>query len=186
MSRIVRKPVFRVSGQFQSIGCTHYDNTSMQYTAIIHSCKNDNFQMKKCVSFLKTMFQSKNKKIMYTPVNPNFTIQTWGVRGSTLHGHVSLMSNRIWLEGINFGFKKSCCQNKGVDQLYGNRTADQCLCFSICKSMASFDAAHIFNFGCITGVHFLLLNFVLKHRIVGTHIPNNPLLLSELLVFELN
>ena len=35
-----------------------------------------------------------------------------------------------------------------------------------------------------------LLNFALKHRVVGTHIRNNPLhcsqLLSELLVFELN
>ena len=24
----------------------HYENTPMQYTAIFHSCKNDNFQMK--------------------------------------------------------------------------------------------------------------------------------------------
>ena len=30
------------------------------------------------------MFKSKNTKIMYTPVNPNFTIQQLGVRGSTL------------------------------------------------------------------------------------------------------
>ena len=40
------------------------------------------------------------------------------------------------------------------------------------------------------GVPFLLLNFTLKHMIVGTHIRNNPLhcsqLLSELLLFELN
>ena len=34
------------------------------------------------------MFKSKNKKIMYTPVNPSFTIYKWGVRGSSLHGHV--------------------------------------------------------------------------------------------------
>ena len=25
---------------------THYDNTPMQYTAIFHGCKNDNFQLK--------------------------------------------------------------------------------------------------------------------------------------------
>ena len=37
------------------------------------------------------MFQSKNKKIMDTPVNPSFTIYKWGVRGSSLHGHVFMM-----------------------------------------------------------------------------------------------
>ena len=29
---------------------------------------------------------------MYTPVNPNFTIQKWDVRGSTLHGHFCMMN----------------------------------------------------------------------------------------------
>ena len=29
---------------------------------------------------------------MYTPVNPNFIISKWVVRGSTLHGHVSMMA----------------------------------------------------------------------------------------------
>ena len=37
------------------------------------------------------MFYSENKKIMYTPVSPNFTNQKWDVRGSVLHGHVSMM-----------------------------------------------------------------------------------------------
>ena len=60
----------------------------MSYTAIIHGCKKDNFQMKKqLIFFLKTfnvgkrsneypqsMFYSKNEKLMTTPVNPNFTI----------------------------------------------------------------------------------------------------------------
>ena len=70
----------------------------MQYTAIFHGCKNDNFQMKINDIFLifaqnidrgytleppqqggsneypQSMFLSKNKKIMYTPVNPSFTI----------------------------------------------------------------------------------------------------------------
>ena len=27
---------------------------------------------------------------MYTPVDPNFPIQKWDLRGSTLHGHVSM------------------------------------------------------------------------------------------------
>ena len=38
--------------------------------------------------------ESKNKKIMYTPVNPNFTILKWGVIGSTLHEHVSVIEDR--------------------------------------------------------------------------------------------
>ena len=29
----------------------HYANTPMQYTAIFHCCKNDNFQMKNCDIF---------------------------------------------------------------------------------------------------------------------------------------
>ena len=32
-------------------------------------------------------FRAKNKKNMYTPVNPSWV----GVKGSTLHGHVSMM-----------------------------------------------------------------------------------------------
>ena len=71
---------------------------SVQYTAIFHGCKNDNFQNKIFDIFLifaqtidcgftleppprggsneypQSMFWSKNKKKMYTPVNPSFTI----------------------------------------------------------------------------------------------------------------
>ena len=36
-------------------------------------------------------FLSRNKKIMYTPVNPSFTIEKWGLRGSTLYRHVFVM-----------------------------------------------------------------------------------------------
>ena len=35
-----------------------------------------------------SMFLSRNKKIMYTPVNPSFTVQKWGLRGSKLYRHV--------------------------------------------------------------------------------------------------
>ena len=42
--------------------------------------------------YSQSMFYSKNKKIMYTPVNPSFTIYKWGVRGSFLHGHVFVMA----------------------------------------------------------------------------------------------
>ena len=76
----------------------HYANMSMQYTAIFHGCKNDNFQMKIFDIFLifalnidcgytleppqrgdsneypQSMFWSKNKKNMYTRVNPTFSI----------------------------------------------------------------------------------------------------------------
>ena len=72
----------------------HYANMSVQYTAIFHGCKNDNFQMNffdiflifaqniDCVYTLEPplltsthnlCFRAKNKKIMYTPVNPSFT-----------------------------------------------------------------------------------------------------------------
>ena len=40
----------------------------------------------------QSMFWSKNKKIMYTPVNPSFTIYKWEVRGSSFHGHVFVMA----------------------------------------------------------------------------------------------
>ena len=69
-------------------------NMSVQYTAIFHCCKNDNFQMKIFDIFLifdrnidcgytleavltstqNLCFRAKKKKIMYTPVNPSFTI----------------------------------------------------------------------------------------------------------------
>ena len=76
----------------------HYANMSVQYTAIFHGCKNDNFQMKNFDIFLifaqnidcgytleppqrggsneypQSMFWSKNKKNMYTRVNPTVSI----------------------------------------------------------------------------------------------------------------
>ena len=77
---------------------SHYANMSVQYTAIFHGCKNDNFQMIFFLFFLifaqnidcgytleppqrggsneypQSMFWSKNKKNMYTRVNPTFSI----------------------------------------------------------------------------------------------------------------
>ena len=41
--------------------------------------------------FIFSMFLSKNKKNRYTPAYPSFTLQKWGSRGYTLHGHVFLM-----------------------------------------------------------------------------------------------
>ena len=85
---------------------------SVQYTAIFHGCKNDNFQMEIFGIFLifaqnidcgytleppqrggsneypQSMFWSKNKKIMYTSVNPDCD-----VRGCSLHGLVFVMSS---------------------------------------------------------------------------------------------
>ena len=38
------------------------------------------------VEYPQSMFLSRNqKKILYTLVNPSFTISKWGLRGSTLH-----------------------------------------------------------------------------------------------------
>ena len=74
---------------------SHYANMSVQYTAIFHGCKKDNFQMKffdifaqniDCGHTLEppqrggsneypqSMFWSKNKKNMYTQVKPTFSI----------------------------------------------------------------------------------------------------------------
>ena len=39
----------------------------------------------------QSMFLSRNKTIMYTPVNPSFTISKWGLRGSTLYRPVFVM-----------------------------------------------------------------------------------------------
>ena len=42
------------------------------------------------------MFWAEIRKIMHTPVNPSFTIQKWGLRGSKLYRYVFVM-------GDNFG-----------------------------------------------------------------------------------
>ena len=87
---------------------------SVQYTAIFHCCKNDNFQMKFFDIFLifaqnidcgytlepeavltsthNLCFGAKIRKNMYTRVNPTFSITKWGERGCSLHGHVILMN----------------------------------------------------------------------------------------------
>ena len=52
--------------------------------------------------------------------------------------------------GLTFRIKEEeglyypCSENKGTDQLCGYRTADLRLCFRICKSRFSHDAAQIF------------------------------------------
>ena len=42
------------------------------------------------------MFFTTIRKIMYTPVNPSFTIQKWGLRGSKLYRRVLVMKRRPW------------------------------------------------------------------------------------------
>ena len=83
---------------FRTNALSHYANMSVQYTAIFHGCKNDNFQMFFSIIFLifaqnidwgytleppqrggsneypQSMFWSKNKKNMYTLVNPTNSI----------------------------------------------------------------------------------------------------------------
>ena len=44
----------------------------------------------------QSMFFSKIRKNMYTPVNPSFTIEKWGLRGSKLYRRVFVM---VWADG---------------------------------------------------------------------------------------
>ena len=74
---------------------------------IFHSSKNDNFQLISFHNFhiacgytslneavltstLNLCFRAKIDNNVY-PCKPNFTIYKWDVRGSTLHGQISLM-----------------------------------------------------------------------------------------------
>ena len=44
----------------------------------------------------QSMFCAEIRKIMYTPVNPCFTVWKWGLRGSKLYRHVFVMYIPIW------------------------------------------------------------------------------------------
>ena len=58
----------------------------------------------------QSMFLSRNKKIMHTPVNPSFTIYIckWGLRGSKLYRHVfvmiALVHNQLKLKNLSANF----------------------------------------------------------------------------------
>ena len=67
---------------------------SVQYTAIFHGCKNDNFQMKFFDIFL-IFAQNIDCVYVRTASNPSFTKEKWGVRGCSLHGLVFVMTQRI-------------------------------------------------------------------------------------------
>ena len=41
------------------------------------------------------MLLSRNKKIMYTPVNPSFTIQKWGLKGTKLYRCVFMIHKKL-------------------------------------------------------------------------------------------
>ena len=56
--------------------------------------------------FPQSMFLSRNKKIIYTPVNPSFTIWKWGLRGSTLYivmRRIVVLFHTSFAETCNFG-----------------------------------------------------------------------------------
>ena len=60
----------------------------------------------------ESMFKSKNKKLMYTPVNPSFTILKWGVRGSSFHRHVIMMieiclAQYLYFESFHWSWRNS-------------------------------------------------------------------------------
>ena len=91
---------------------SHYENFSMQYTDFVHvtnikfhpkhfnifdlfaqninrGCRLEPPRRGGFKEYPKSMFWIKNKKNRYTLVNPSFNISKWGLRGYTLHGHVS-------------------------------------------------------------------------------------------------
>ena len=104
---------FSLCSDFQ---CPHYENTPIQIYRHFHLQKLKFFRYKNSEIFHmsaqnidcgyplepprrggsndypQSMFLSRNKKIIYTPVNPSFTIWTWGLKGSTLYRHVFVMS----------------------------------------------------------------------------------------------
>ena len=60
------------------------------------------------------MFLSRNKKNNIYPVNPSFTIQKWGLRGSKLYRHVFVMVPEIWFfrkETLNVAVSKAFSVN---------------------------------------------------------------------------
>ena len=59
----------------------------MQYTAIFHGCKNDNFEMKNWDIFSYFVFQ--NMDLEYTLEQPSFSMYKWGLRGHIYTGMLS-------------------------------------------------------------------------------------------------
>ena len=45
------------------------------------------------------MFLAEITKTMYTPANPSFTIEKWGLRGSKLYRHVFVMGTTFHIHG---------------------------------------------------------------------------------------
>ena len=113
------------------------------------------------------------------------------VRKPVFRVSARLYSIKIWLEAINFGFRKTCRQIKGVDQLCG-KTAQLISAIVLAYAKAGFLITRLtfLNSDVLQRRIFFSSLFCSKHRIMGTHIRNNPLhcsqLLSELLVFELS
>ena len=50
----------------------------------------------------QSMFLVEKRKIMYTPVNPSFTIYNWGLRGSILYRYVFVMYTVSSRKLLNF------------------------------------------------------------------------------------
>ena len=49
----------------------------------------------------QSMFWAEIRKIMYTPVNPSFTIKKWGLRGSKLYRHVFVMHSVVSNDSVS-------------------------------------------------------------------------------------
>ena len=58
---------------------------------------------------------------MYTPVNPSFTIQKWGLRGSNLYRHVFVMTSQRVMKAARSTPKTSSCRWSFVSVTYVNK-----------------------------------------------------------------
>ena len=93
------------------LGAYHYENTPIQicrkFHLLISPPKLKIFRQKtllfiflfKCEAVLTSTynlcFSAETRQIMYTPVNPSFTIQRWSLRGSNLYRYVLVMCPKI-------------------------------------------------------------------------------------------
>ena len=105
--------------------------------------KNENFQIKSSDSFLisaqnidcryslqpprrggsyeylQSMFWAEIRKIIYTPVNPSFTMWKWGLRGSNFYRHVFVMQTNL-IVGFVVRWHKQVKQNIKLKQNKNN------------------------------------------------------------------
>ena len=110
---------------FCGVWCGHYENMPLQINWKFYHQKTENFQIKNSdilpisaqnidcgyslepprrgdlTSIHNLYFRAKIRKIIYIPLNPGFTIQKWGLRGSKLY-------RRVFVLNIHDGITRLC------------------------------------------------------------------------------